>query len=105
MHVQHVAAAALLVLFGPIVAAACVAPVDSIPGESAGGANTTPAPPESVGEVEQAFAVCECSTQSDWCPWTVGGKCVAGFNSCTKTPLAGCGTGGFYACTGWCVRP
>lgn len=104
MHARYPMVAALLGLAGPVLAASCVAPVDSPPDEGAGGANMTPNE-EPVGEAAQEIAVCECSIQSDFCSWTVGGHCVVGFTSCTKTPLRGCGFLGAYACIGWCVRP
>ncbi len=103
MHARHPVVAALVGLVGLVLAASCVTPVDSSPDEGAWGANMTPNE-EQAGEVEQALSVCECSTASDFCPWTVGGKCVVGFTSCTKTPLRGCGFLGAYACVGWCVR-
>lgn len=101
MHARHLIAALSLLASLAVIAPSCAAPVD--PDDGAGGANMSPMP-EPIGEAQDALQVCECSVDSDWCPWTVGGKCVVGFNDCTKTPLRGCGSGGFYACTGWCVR-
>ena len=104
MHTRYLAAAALLLGSIAVLAPSCAAPVES-PDDGAGGALMSPMPAEPIGEAQDALQICECSVDSDWCPWTVGGRCVIGFNSCTKTPLRGCGLGGLYACTGWCVRP
>jgi hypothetical protein len=103
MHARYPIVVALLGLVGPVLAASCVAPMDSSSDEGAGGANMTPND-EPVGEAAQEIAVCECSIQSDFCSWTVGGKCVVGFNACSKTVKYGCGFAGAYPCVGWCVR-
>lgn len=104
MLTRHLAVVAALALVGPVLAASCVAPIESS-SEGAGGANMTPAEREPTTEIAEDLKYCECSTQSDFCPLTVGGHCVAGFNSCTKSPLRGCGFLGAYQCVGWCVRP
>lgn len=100
MHPRHLAAITLLAVGGAL-APACVGTVDStLPDEPE--ANMTP--DEDIGEAAQAL-VCQCSVVNDWCASTLGGHCVAGFNSCIRTPKYGCGTLGLYPCTGWCVRP
>ena len=102
MH-AHLAAAALLGVCAALTPA-CFGTVDSTsPEADEPDVNMTPAQ-EPIGEAAQNLSICECSIKSDFCPWTVGGKCVVGFNSCTKTPLRGCGFLGAYACVGWCVR-
>lgn len=99
----HMAAIALLVVCA-FLAPACIATVDSTSSEiNEPNTNMTPAQ-EPVGEAAQDLLICECSINSDYCPWTVGGKCVANFNACTRTPARGCGFAGLYPCVGWCVR-
>jgi hypothetical protein len=98
-------ACALLVVGLAILGPACMGTVDSASEETAEPVENMTPNEEPVGEAAQGLAVCECSTASDFCSWTVGGKCVAGFTKCTPTPKWGCGAGGLYPCTGWCVRP
>jgi hypothetical protein len=100
MHARYLVATGLVLGSLAVLASACYGVVE--PPDEPGGASATTAEP--TAEAAQEFAVCECSVKSDFCSLTVGGKCVVGFNSCTKTPSAGCGFGGFYPCVGWCVR-
>ncbi len=105
MHARYFIVGALALGSVAVFAPACAATVESSDTDTgAGGANMTPNAPEDTGETAEAITYCECSVKSDFCPLTVGGHCVAGFNSCIKSPSRGCGFLGAYPCVGWCVR-
>lgn len=104
MLAHNLAVIALLAIGAAALAPACAATVDSAPAEAdETGANMTPAE-EDTRQAAQDLAICECSVESDFCAVTLGGRCVANFNSCTKPGPRGCGFAGLYPCVGWCVR-
>jgi hypothetical protein len=99
MHARYLAVVGLLALAGPVVAAACAAPIESS-GEGAGGANMTPSG-EPIAEVQEPLPFCECSVASDWCK--DGKHCKAGKIPCIRVGYS-CGSTFLSPCDGWCVK-